>query len=455
MDTSKIVRSRSEFSQNQLSKLRTITKFILPTRVKLILSVQYLILIFITLTVLIVSVNAQDNPVNATLQVKKEKPHVRLTFTLTNNTEETVKVLKWFTPFEGIRGNIFLVQLDNKTVTYRGRLVKRGDPRPEDFLVIEAGQSISTVVDLSSAYDLTNKGTYSVEYKSPKHSIILRKGQKQPTTRSALGRINIPSNKVTFQITNLEAATIEKPSTRATALAKSKAKISTKSTGGRGLLVRTLISNGDGTWQGKEQYIGWGMGVLRYPAQIGDINNDNQDDLVFTLKEWRYNYFYEGCSKTERETIDTAGGLAASTSDNSINHLRSNPTGDAHYTEWFGTFNSSRHSEVKSNFSKIYNAAFQKSVTFVCHSSECASNDYAFVYAGGDIEIFLCPLFWSAPTSGFDTQFGTIVHELSHEVADTDDIVYGTTDARDLATNDPSDAIKNADNHEYFEEDLP
>ena len=52
---------------------------------------------------------------------------------------------------------------------------------------------------------------------------------------------------------------------------------------------------------------------------------------------------------------------------------------------------------------------------------------------------------------------GTIIHELSHfdVLGNTDDIVYGQSGAKSLAISNPSQAIKNADSHEYFSENTP
>lgn len=40
-------------------------------------------------------------------------------------------------------------------------------------------------------------------------------------------------------------------------------------------------------------------------------------------------------------------------------------------------------------------------------------------------------------------------------VAGTDDHVYGQSGAKNLAISDPTKALNNADNHEYFAENTP
>ncbi|MFK3791826.1 M35 family metallo-endopeptidase [Pseudomonas piscis] len=60
------------------------------------------------------------------------------------------------------------------------------------------------------------------------------------------------------------------------------------------------------------------------------------------------------------------------------------------------------------------------------------------------------------PRVGFDTQAGSVVHELTHSIGHTADIPvgYGPVGARDLATDHPGRAVENADNYEYYEEQM-
>jgi peptidyl-Lys metalloendopeptidase len=69
----------------------------------------------------------------------------------------------------------------------------------------------------------------------------------------------------------------------------------------------------------------------------------------------------------------------------------------------------------------------------------------------------VCGAFWSAPTTGTDSKSGTLVHETSHftVVAGTNDHVYGQTACKRLATTNPTQALDNADSHEYFAENNP
>ena len=59
--------------------------------------------------------------------------------------------------------------------------------------------------------------------------------------------------------------------------------------------------------------------------------------------------------------------------------------------------------------------------------------------------------------TGTDSKGGTLIHEMSHfnVVAGTNDHVYGQVGARNLALTNPTAALDNADNHEYFGENTP
>jgi peptidyl-Lys metalloendopeptidase len=163
---------------------------------------------------------------------------------------------------------------------------------------------------------------------------------------------------------------------------------------------------------------------------------------------------YSSCTTTQQSTLNTAHNNAITISGKAKSHLAAYPNGSTLYTRWFGTYSSSRFSTVKSHFSAINDAFINKSVTYDC---SCKDNYYAYVYPSKPYKIYLCKAFWSAPSLGIDSKAGTLVHEMSHfyAVASTDDWVYGQSAALNLAKTNPSKAIDNADNHEYFAEEQP
>lgn len=161
-----------------------------------------------------------------------------------------------------------------------------------------------------------------------------------------------------------------------------------------------------------------------------------------------------GCTSSEISALQTAYANATTMSTKAYNWTVSHPTGGSLYTLWFGSFNSSRFSTVKTHYNSLKTTFSTKTFTMDCG---CSENYYAYVYPSQPYKVYLCNAFWQAPATGRDSKAGTLVHETSHfyVVASTQDYVYGATGAQQLARTNPKKAIKNADNHEYFAEDQP
>ena len=68
--------------------------------------------------------------------------------TITNNTGHSIKVLKWYTPVDGVEEPLFVVSVDGAPVQYTGAIYKRPEPKDEDYMKLKAGESVSSSVDL-------------------------------------------------------------------------------------------------------------------------------------------------------------------------------------------------------------------------------------------------------------------------------------------------------------------
>ncbi|UTY59420.1 M35 family metallo-endopeptidase [Massilia sp. erpn] len=158
------------------------------------------------------------------------------------------------------------------------------------------------------------------------------------------------------------------------------------------------------------------------------------------------------CSASQQTQIKAAYTAAQNMAGNSVSYLAGTP--GQRYTKWFGAYNSSRFNTVKSHFNAIKDAFANKAVVVDCG---CKESYYAYVYPNQPYKIYVCNAFWPAPTTGTDSKGGTLVHEMSHftVVAGTDDWAYGQSAAASLAISNPTQAIDNADSHEYFGENTP
>lgn len=162
---------------------------------------------------------------------------------------------------------------------------------------------------------------------------------------------------------------------------------------------------------------------------------------------------FVSCSNTRQTQLATARTSSVTYANNAKSYLKAGTQG-SRYTWWFGTYNSSRYSTVRTHFTNIASALSTQPYTFNC---SCNDSSYAYVYPTQPYKVYLCGAFWSAPNTGTDSRAGTLIHESSHfnVVASTDDWAYGQTAAHNLAGSNTTHAIDNADSHEYFAENNP
>jgi peptidyl-Lys metalloendopeptidase len=324
---------------------------------------------------------------------------------VTNYSAEAMYVPKRFLPSDLATAGVFTVTRDGQPVPYLGVLVKRGALTGADFVKIAAGASLDFQVELSSLYDLSATGVYSIRYDVK--SVETMRGRAVATTLAAdraatqgqTQSLDLASNTIAQTIAGDPAAEARR-STAAAAIERAR----------------------DAT-----------------PAFAASVS-------------------FVGCSNTRANQIRTALTSAESYASNSLNYLTAGTRG-ARYTSWFGTYTSSRYSTVRSHYTSISSALGTKPLVFDC--STCPGSDladaYAYVYSNQPYRVYLCNAFWAAPNAGTDSRAGTIIHEVSHftVVAGTGDYAYGQSAARRLATSNPSRAVQNADSHEYFAENTP
>jgi len=145
----------------------------------------------------------QESALIATIEAQESLPTgavVKVRFTLTNTSSEGFFVLKWFTPLEGLAGDIFQVQRDGVDLPYHGKLVKRAAPISEDYVWIDAGGSISAEVDLAEGYDFSQAGQYTLQFRSPRLSHTAKTAGEQADSLDELEMIRIPSEPVSVTI---------------------------------------------------------------------------------------------------------------------------------------------------------------------------------------------------------------------------------------------------------------
>jgi peptidyl-Lys metalloendopeptidase len=325
--------------------------------------------------------NIAQTPTGAVVSLSANKAffdsseQVTLHVTITNPTDTSIRVLKWFTPTEGVTEPLFTVTLAGELVAYVGMLVKHATPTEQDYLTLAAGESLSSDVNLSAYYDLSVSGNYTVNY-----------------AVSSLELYGEAGNQAGSLASNTLNLSIEGRPTRA---------------------------------------------PQAIPVQMVSGTNT-----------------FNGCSPSQQTDLINARNAASTYATDVVIYFMANKQG-ARYTTWFGVYDLSRYNTVSSHFSAISNAVDTANpMHFDC---TCTSYWYAYVSPSSPYNIYLCSAFWAAHLTGTDSKAGTLIHEISHfyAVAGTTDYVYGQSGAKDLAISDPTNAIFNADSHEYFAENTP
>jgi peptidyl-Lys metalloendopeptidase len=335
------------------------------------------------------------NPLRAAVHAETDASDAfagNLQFRISNSANRAVKVLAYQLPDGSLEADLFDVYRDGVRVEYTGAQIKRAAPVESDYITLRAGETKLLSANLASAYDLSQPGLYTIQYKA------YLQGAKTDDGRliaSKNGRMaSLSSAPMTLWVDGVRA--------QSSAGFEQKAKPG----GGGGSSVVNGIS-------------------------------------------------YVGCSSTQISTLGTAIAGARSYSENAKGYLNGGTVG-ARYTTWFGAYTSGRYNTAQSHFAAI-DSAMDMSGGQIKINCGCRQSYYAYVYPNQPYQIWVCKAFWTAPTTGTDSKAGTLIHEMSHfdVVANTDDVVYGQAGAKNLASTNPTDALRNADNHEYFAENTP
>jgi hypothetical protein len=146
---------------------------------------------------------AAEHRLQASLYAPTELPlgeAVDLQFTLTNRSTSAVYVLQWFTPLEGIAGEIFRVERDGQVLLYEGILASRASPTQDAYVHLEPGESVSAQVDLATSYDFSQAGQYTIAFLSPRISHVASSVAEFAESLDDLGPVQISSDPITITI---------------------------------------------------------------------------------------------------------------------------------------------------------------------------------------------------------------------------------------------------------------
>ncbi len=96
--------------------------------------------------------------------------------TISNPTNHTVKVLKWFTPVDGVEEPLLDVKLNGQSIAYVGAHYKRPAATGKDYISLKSGESLTSTVNLGEYYDLSQSGHYEIAYAVASFNLFDEKG---------------------------------------------------------------------------------------------------------------------------------------------------------------------------------------------------------------------------------------------------------------------------------------
>lgn len=347
---------------------------------------------------------AQDLSVTLSLNQEeyRQADTVVLTYKLTNNSSQTVNVLTWNTPLEGMIGDPFIVTLEGTTQerAYLGTLALRNPPVAQNWKAIPAGQSVSATVQLSQEYDLTAAGTYEIRLRRGLFHVA--RGASPPTKLKRLIAVDTPAN--TLRLKMLDAGAPSTPRVKA------------PSPGKAGVVV---------------------------PPTFNACSVDQQSDLNSAFTSMAAGSSKVATAISNWSCTDYDNSNAAKT----FFGAACSPQLLAQMKYVTSTASGYANGSIATQFdcSQANSCAAQPSA--------CSTNGViAFTCLGQQFPIYICSPFWGyakPPAKDINAQDGLLYHETTHWTG-TRDYAYWCPDCLALATNNPTQAQNNADSYRLF-----
>ncbi|CAF3933561.1 unnamed protein product [Rotaria sp. Silwood2] len=315
---------------------------------------------------------------------------VQLQYSNTGN--ETISIYNWCLPSNELNDPLFKVTCNDVLVDYRGPLRKRRQSTVQDMTPLAPGQTKVIQARLSSVYDMTKTGTYSIQYDMPAERVVFKHAR---TFDSTLIRA------ITKRQSGLQSNNVQ------------------------------LIIEGRPNIQHEQNNI---MNVVRRSATLS----------------------YVSCSITQKSQIMNAISWALRYANNSFIYLnKTKPSGTNRYKTWFGTFMLANWNKVKGQYKNITNVFNSKTMTFDCGCTDTGTYAYVYRNQPYIIHLcslfWSAPMTGTDSKAG--TLIHEMSH--FQTVAGTYDYAYSKDGCTSLASSSPSKSIMNADSHEYFAENTP
>lgn len=348
--------------------------------------------------------------IDAAVETRLGEP-VLVTGTLRNTGSTGLWLLPWATFLDGPIGDYARVRLDGVAIRYDGLFVRRRPPRAEDFIYLAPGQARSGTIDLGEAYAIDRTGEIEVAFAL--RLTVAEGGREAPPPAERRERAVVTSPPVRIRVV---AGAPPSP------------------TAGQRLRAEAPEPSPAGALPS------WTPPKSPTPPQISGANQQMTEQIQ---QAWDRGY------QASVKAWELVQALLNS----------SNPQNDD-YDTWFGTYSVQNAQTVLNTFQQIIlTMANPKQVMQIKAGSAATScTGTLYGYSGYHAPyIALCDTLFGSTLSEWwywtdwdDERMLTVVHEMTHLVANTVDGAYGESASAELAETDPAEAVETADNYAYF-----
>ena len=333
--------------------------------------------------------SANGWPVSLDMACNKALSSVACSFEFTNNANEDLYLLKRNTPLEGLISEFVFVSLDGRPLEYQGIIMRRIPPSKDEFVLLKAGESISATVQITDIFSIDTDGLYTVQYSRPLQYLSVNE-----MSAMSIDQLRESFVRESVQLYLEDTSLLLKPK-------KQEVKVD---------YTVHLQSCGD--------------------ASFSNGDKQNNETLAAHKK------LCSGCDKAKDEV---GSGISISTT-------------------WFGAYDAGRTATAKKAYSDTKTGLTNTAVKYYNDGPDCEDTTYAYVWSHIRDTVYLCNQYYNSQTScstSGESKEGTLLHEWAHTFGGRIDYSSGGTDyygrslCKQLARNDPANAVKNADNYCY------
>lgn len=128
------------------------------------------LIIFFIFSACVNEARVDDSPSGIIVSISSEKKtfdnseDIILNWAVTNPTDNTFKLLKWYTPLDGVERSLFSIHYGNDVLPYLGKLIKRSEPKEDDYVTLAPGDNIVVEISVSDFYEFSSSGDYKLTY---------------------------------------------------------------------------------------------------------------------------------------------------------------------------------------------------------------------------------------------------------------------------------------------------